>query len=75
MTVTNKGQVTLPPAMRKKHGLLPKSQVKFIDRPEGVLVVKVKTPSRGRQVVAAMLRGGKIKGRTEDWLKLTRGDT
>ena len=61
--------------MRKKHGLLPKSQVKFIDRPEGVLVVKVKTASRGRQVVAAMLRGGKIKGRTEDWLKLTRGDT
>jgi hypothetical protein len=29
--------------------------------------------TRGGRVLAALLRGGKIKGRTEEWLRLTRG--
>lgn len=44
--------------MRKKHGLLPKCRVKFIDRPEGILVVKAKAGTRNKQVVATMLRIG-----------------
>ena len=38
--ITGKGQVTIPPAMRKKHGLLPQREVEFVDQPDGVLVVK-----------------------------------
>jgi hypothetical protein len=29
--------------------------------------------TRGKRVLAALLRGGKVKGDTESWLRLTRG--
>ena len=73
MRITRKGQVTIPPAMRRKHGLIPSAQIRLVDRPEGVLVVKAPKVSRGRRVLATLLRGGKIKGRTADLLLLTRG--
>jgi bifunctional DNA-binding transcriptional regulator/antitoxin component of YhaV-PrlF toxin-antitoxin module len=70
--ITGKGQVTIPPAMRKKHGLLPQREVEFVDQPDGVLVVKAGKLSRGKRVLAALLRGGKVKGDTANWLRLTR---
>lgn len=72
--ITSKGQVTIPPAMRRKHGLLPQREVELVDQPDGVLVVKAGKLSRGKRVVAALLRGGAIKGRTEEWLRLTRSE-
>ena len=72
MKITGKGQVTIPPAMRKKHGLLPRAEIALLDQPDGVLLVKASKLSRGRRALAALLRGGKIKGRTDDWLRLTR---
>lgn len=74
MRISDEGQVTIPPAMRRKHGLVPRAKVEFIDRPDGVLVARASKPSRGKQVLPALLRGGWIKGRTEDWLRLTRGE-
>ena len=73
MRVTSKGQVTIPPELRKRHGLLPRREVEFVDQPNGVLVVKAGKLRRGKRVVAALLRGGKVKGDTESWLRLTRG--
>ena len=72
MRVTGKGQITIPLAMRKKHGLLPRAEVELVDRPEGVLVTKVAKLSNGKRVLNALMRGGKIKGYTSDWLRLTR---
>ena len=37
MKVTNKGQVTIPPHLRRRHGLLPRREVEFVDQPDGVL--------------------------------------
>ena len=74
MKITTKGQVTIPPAMRKKHGLLPQCPVEFIDQADGVLIVRAGKPSRGKRALATLLRGGKVKGRTDDWLRMTRGD-
>ena len=74
MRVTGKGQITIPPAMRKKHGLFPRAEVELLDRPEGILVMKAARLSGGRRVLTTLLRGGKVKGRTSDWLRLTRGD-
>ena len=74
MKMTSKGQVTIPPAMRKKHGLTPPCDVAFIDQPNGVLVVRAGENSRGRHVISTLLRGGKVNGRTDDWLRLTRGN-
>jgi len=75
MRMTGKGQVTIPPAMRRKHGLRPQCPVELVDQPDGILVVKAGKLPSGRRAVAALLRGGKIKGSTQDWLRLTRGDT
>ncbi len=74
MKLTPKGQLTIPPAMRKKHGFLPLCEIELIDQPDGVLVVRAGRRPRGRKALAALLRGGQVKGRTEDWLRLTRGD-
>ena len=73
MKVTSKGQVTIPPELRKRHGLLPRHEIEFVDRPDGVLVVKAGRLARGKRVLAALLRGGKVKGDTASWLRLTRG--
>ena len=70
--VTGKGQVTIPPALRRKHGLVPQREVEFVDQPDGVLIVRAGKLSRGKRVVASLLRGGKVKGDTESWLRLTR---
>jgi len=59
--------------VRRKHGLGLQAEVELVDQPDGVLVVKAATTLRGKRVLATLLRGGKIKGRTKDWLRLTRG--
>lgn len=74
MKITTKGQVTIPPALRKKHGLLPQCSIDLIDQPDGVLVVRAGKRRRGKRTLATLLRGGKINARTDDWLRLTRGD-
>ena len=73
MKITDKGQVTIPPVMRRKHGLSSQTEVEFVDQADGVLVVKAGQVARGKRVLAALLRGGKIKGTTADWLRTTRG--
>jgi hypothetical protein len=59
--------------MRRKHGLLAQAEVELVDHQDGVLVVKAGANSGAKRVLATLLRGGKIKGRTKDWLRLTRG--
>ncbi|MBI3850325.1 MAG: AbrB/MazE/SpoVT family DNA-binding domain-containing protein [Verrucomicrobia bacterium] len=73
MKISRKGQVTIPSNMRRKHGLLPRRNVEFVDQPNGVLLIKAGRVSTGRRVLARLLAGGRIKGRTQDWLRLTRG--
>ena len=73
MKVTDKGQVTIPPALRRKHGLLPKHEVRFVDQPDGILIVKARKLTRGKRVLATMLRGGKVRGNTAGLLRMTRG--
>ena len=73
MKVSRKGQVTIPQAMRDKHGLRPKSQIEFVDQPNGILLVKAGKRKQGQRILATMLRGGKVNARTDEWLRLTRG--
>jgi bifunctional DNA-binding transcriptional regulator/antitoxin component of YhaV-PrlF toxin-antitoxin module len=72
--INRKGQVTIPQAMRRKHGLDGRADVELVDRPDGVLVVKSAKPTRGARVLATLMRGGRIRGRTKDLLRLTRGE-
>jgi hypothetical protein len=59
--------------MRRKHGLEAQVEVELVDQPDGVLVVKAPTTARAKRALTTLLQGGKIKGRTKDWLRLTRG--
>ena len=75
MKMTSKGQITIPPGLRRRHGLLPHGEVKLVDLPDGVLVVRAAKLTRGKRVLASLMRGGKLKGDTASWLRLTRGTT
>ncbi len=71
--ITRTAQVTIPSALRRKHGMLAEAEVQLVDQPDGVLVIKAASNPLGQRAVATLLRGGKIDGRTKDWLRLTRG--
>ena len=74
MRITTKGQLTIPLAIRKKHGLLGECPVQFIDHADGVLIVRADRVRPGKRALATLMRGSKVKARTRDWLRLTRGD-
>lgn len=50
-TVTTKGQVTIPIAIRKKHGLGPHDKVDFITEGGRIILIPVKTLRDFRGVV------------------------
>ncbi len=79
MKVTSKGQVTIPKAIRDEFGLLPGTEVEFVNDGGEVRVRKVigPDPGRGRRVVEHMQRpgaGGKYRLTTEEIMRMTRGE-
>jgi AbrB family looped-hinge helix DNA binding protein len=78
MRITSKGQVTIPKEIRDRLGLLPGTEVEFIEE-NGEARVR-KTPGgrgRGREIVEHLRRagaGGKYKMTTEEVMRLTRGE-
>lgn len=73
MKITEKGQVTIPVAIRERLGLLPHTEVEFVVRKgEAVLRKLEERPGRGRRIVQR-LRGRATTGMsTEEILSLTR---
>ena len=74
MKITEKGQVTIPKAIRDKMGFLPKTEVEFVVSRDGVVLRKVSgNRRRGKKLIAAMR--GRATGRmsTEEIMTLTRG--
>jgi AbrB family looped-hinge helix DNA binding protein len=73
MRVNPKGQVTIPAALRRKHGIGPASEVEFIDF-QGRLVLQRMPGRRGSARLIARMRGRARKGITTDQImELTRG--
>lgn len=76
MRITSKGQVTIPLAIRKKFGLLPNTEVEFVD--DGYNVhIKKKMPAagkgRGWKIVEHMRGRGTGKMTTDQIMALMRG--
>lgn len=72
-TVTSKGQVTLPKAVRDLLGVGPGSVIDFERAPDG-RVVLVKVDKAARSTRLARLRGHAGKGlSTDEIMALTRG--
>jgi AbrB family looped-hinge helix DNA binding protein len=71
--VSENGHVAIPAKLAEKHGLNPGAQVVLVDQPEGILLKPAKRP-KGKRIVETLLQGGVVRGRTDDWLKMTRGN-
>lgn len=74
MRITSKGQVTIPVALREKHGLLPETEVEFVEISGRVVIRKASGSSgRGRSVVAKLRGRGDVRLSTDEIMELTRG--
>lgn len=75
MRITNKGQVTIPLAVRHATGLLPNCEVEFEIRGKQVLMRKAaKQPRRGERIVQHLRGRGSVRMSTDEIMALTRGE-
>jgi AbrB family looped-hinge helix DNA binding protein len=75
MKITSKGQVTIPQDVRERHGLLPGTEVRFIDDGDTVRIVKAEGQQRrGRRLVERMRGRARTRLHTKEITALTRGD-
>lgn len=77
MKITSQGQVTIPKAMRERLGLLPGTEVEFIEEGGEVRVRKLPGGrTRGDEIVDRLLKasGGDIPLSTDEIMRMTRGE-
>jgi len=75
MKITQKGQVTVPIAIRNKMGILPNTEVEFVVEGKRIVLQKVNNrQSRGLRTANALLGRGRRHMTTDQILALTRGD-
>ncbi len=78
MTLTTKGQVTIPQEIREKLGLVPGTRVVFDVVGNSVRIRKADSQDRGEALVARMRAAGRRAGRprltTDEIMALTRGE-
>jgi AbrB family looped-hinge helix DNA binding protein len=78
MTLTTKGQVTIPIEIREALGLLPGTEVEFDIVGRSVRIRKAGTQGRGAALVAGMRAAGRRapgpRMTTDQILALTRGE-
>lgn len=75
MKITSKGQVTIPQIVRERHGLLPGTEVRFIDDGDEVRLVKAKGKlRRGHSLVERMRGRANARLTTDEIMALTRGE-
>lgn len=73
MTITEKGQITIPQAIREKYRLLPHSAVEFIEEDNKVYIRPASEQPRAMRF--STVRGRADTGMsTEEILSLTRAD-
>lgn len=73
MKVTTKGQVTIPLALRIKTGIVPGSEVEFVEERGRLYLRKIQGSGRGEVLVKRMTGQGKVNMTTDEILALTRG--
>jgi AbrB family looped-hinge helix DNA binding protein len=77
MTLTSKGQVTIPQEIRERLGLVPGTRVVFDIVGESVRIRKADRQDRGANLVARMRAAGRRAGpprlTTDEIMALTRG--
>jgi AbrB family looped-hinge helix DNA binding protein len=73
MRVTEKGQITIPKDLRDRLGIGTGTEVGFEEVPEGILVRKLATPTRGERIADRLRGRGDVSMTTDEIMALTRG--
>ncbi len=74
MKVTTKGQVTIPRHVREKVGIVPGSDVEFVQADDGrVYLRKTAGKGRGRDLIARIRGRGGVRMSTDEIMSFTRG--
>jgi AbrB family looped-hinge helix DNA binding protein len=75
MRVTTKGQVTIPQHIREKLGIVPATDIEFVEEKDRVYIVKKEGP-QNRIKKFKKLRGiATVKMTTDEIMALTRNDS
>ena len=75
MKLNSKGQVTIPAALRRRHGLVPGDEVQVVDAGDTLRIVRVGgAPTSGQEVVAQMKRTATTTRTTDELMELLRGE-
>jgi len=75
MRITSKGQVTIPQRLRERYGLMPETEVEFVEV-GGEIVVRragAQSADRAQQIVGRMLGAGHSPLTTEEIIAIARG--
>ena len=75
MRITTKGQVTIPQGIRERYGLLPHTEVEFVEEEGTVVLRKAEGGNRQAREWVRRYRGTADAGLTsDDIMRLTRGE-
>jgi len=75
MRITTKGQVTIPQGIRERYGLLPHTEVEFVEEEGTVVLRKAEGGNRQAREWVRRYRGTADAGLTSDEImRLTRGE-
>lgn len=75
MKITSKGQVTIPEEIRRRHGFLPGTEVRFVEEAGEVHLMKAEgRQARGRRLVERMRGKASKRLSTDEIMALTRGE-
>lgn len=73
MNITQKGQVTIPLAIRKEFGLLPHTKIEFVVRNNQVVIKPCKPKASEKSPLKKLVGTATIPLTTDQIMALTRG--
>lgn len=74
MQVTTEGQVTIPQYVRKRLGLVPQTEIDFVEENGRFYIIKLPRPPQPTNKFRRFRGIATVKMRTDDILQLTRGE-
>ncbi|MEJ2165554.1 MAG: AbrB/MazE/SpoVT family DNA-binding domain-containing protein [Desulfobacterales bacterium] len=74
MRVTTKGQVTIPQHIREKLGILPATEIEFIEEKDRVYIVKKEDPENRNNRFRKLRGVATVRMTTDEIMALTRKD-
>jgi AbrB family looped-hinge helix DNA binding protein len=74
MRVTTKGQVTIPQHIREKLGILPATEIEFVEEKDRVYIVKKEDPGNRNNKFRKLRGVATVRMTTDEIMALTRKD-